>query len=341
MATIKRSRAPAAPAPSVTSRLGDILLNRRRTLVSARADRVEVQRKAGGLVAQMPEEVSPLSDVIRRAGSEGRPLRGTEYLHVSDLISRCIRKIALVEQTKMQRQPQRLSLMDLLTFAVGDTIHDVAKARAVVGAPSKVWGNWSCKCETTKTTTPCLFSEVDTSLRCPACKGALTTYTEVPIRDEELKIVGTPDLLMYLPDFDALYINELKSIAHAQFEELVRPKPEHVIQILFYWYLMRKAGYRVTNRVSLFYVTKGYKFTGEPYLEFSIDAESQVGRLDTYLELARELKQFRVTGELPARTMCASDRAPEARKCEVCNHCFGNITNAPIPVNISSALRRR
>lgn len=316
-------------------------MNRRSAVIQTRANRIEVQRTSEGQVAQMVGEATPLTDLVRAAGATSRPLRQTQYLHVSDLISRCVRKIAIVEQHKMVRQPQQIGIMDLLTYSVGDTIHDVIKGRASVGGPSVVWGNWTCACKTTKTEKPCLKSEVDPRQVCPACGGGLHTYTEVPIRDEDLKIVGTPDLLLHLNDYNALYVTELKSISQKQFDELTRPQPDHVIQILFYWYLLRRAGYRITNKVSVFYVTKGYMFKGSPYVEFVIDAEESVHRLDPYLETARELKTFRETGALPKRIVCSSDRSPEARKCEACNVCFGNNVHAPVQVNIAQALRRR
>lgn len=339
MAIIRRK---AAEKPkTVTGRIGELLLNRRKTIAEARVKRIDVQRRTGGQIAHLPEDINPLTDLVVASGGESRPPRQNEYLHVSDLISRCIRKMAIVEAHRMQRPSQRLSLMDLLTFAVGDTIHDVIKARATIGGPSRVWGNWSCKCGTSKTVTPCTLAETDETVRCPACKGPLNQYQEISVRDDELRIVGTPDLLLYLPDFDAIYITELKSISHEKWKEMVRPEPEHVIQVLFYWFILQRAGYRLADKVSIFYVTKGYVFGGVPHKEFVLEPAGMMKRLDSYLETAREMVEFRQTGQLPARTMCASDQAPIAKKCEVCSVCFGGSGNAPVAVSITKALRRR
>lgn len=288
------------------------------------------------------DDAAPLTEILNKARSQSRPARQSEWIHVSDLIGKCIRKIALREQQDLPPANQVLTLMDMLTFAVGDTIHDVLKERTWVGSPSEVWGNWSCKCKKMQTSEPCLFDQLDHSHACEACDGGYTQYVEVPMRDDELRIVGTPDLILYLQSLSALYITELKSIAHAQWEELVRPKPEHVIQVLFYWFLMRRLGYRLVARISILYCTKGYVFGGSPIKEFSFDPREIISRLDPYLQEAEELRRYRREGVIPIRTMCASDRSPEAKKCEMCSTCFGGNENAkPRAISAASALSGR
>lgn len=339
---VRRTRpAPAAEPPRRLGRIQEMLNKRRTTVIANRAAQIAQQRVEGGAVAYLPKEVEPvLSSLLARASYEPRPARGTEYLHVSDLLTKCIRRFAIIEQNKIAPPPQRLSLMDLLTFGVGEKIHDVIKERATVGGPGHVWGNWSCRCGGMRTTEPCIHDELPPLARCDTCGDEYSVYHEVPMRDDELKIVGTPDLLLYLRDFDAFFITELKSIAHNQWEELVRAKPEHVIQVLFYWYLMKKLGYRVADRVSIVYVTKGYIFKGVPYKEFIIEPEPMLSRLDPYLEEAAALKAARENGGLPPRLKCVSDIAPDAKKCDVCSICFGN-SNGPQKVSIATALRSR
>lgn len=229
--------------------------------------------------------------------------------------------------------------MDLLTFAVGDTIHDVVKARAVIGSPSQVWGNWRCRCGQTKTAQPCLGDAVNPST-CGVCAGPIDIYEEVPMRDEELKIVGTPDLVLFLSQPQAHYITELKSISDKGYEELSRPKPDHVIQVLFYWYLMNKLGYRLVDQVSILYITKGYKFRGDPYKEFTLQPSINLSRLEPYLEEARSLLSYAAGGRLPPRIVCGSDTAPEAKKCDVCSICFGGIDAAPQKISFAEAFSR-
>ena len=131
-----------------------------------------------GSIVALKKGVEPLITVLDKARTEGRPPRSTEYMHVSDLIGKCTRKLALVERVGMQAQSQSLNYFDALTFAQGDAIHDVIRNRASLAAPDQVWGNWQCRCGTKTTRQPCLRSEVDQSL-CTACKTPMDRYKEI------------------------------------------------------------------------------------------------------------------------------------------------------------------
>jgi hypothetical protein len=275
----------------------------------------------------MDADETPLSDIMRKARNGYRRPRIGNAVHVSDLIARCIRKKALVERHSIPLPAQKLSLMDELTFAQGDAIHDVVKARAAAADAGGVWGRWRCHCKSLRVDEPVLLSEVDQEILCTNCGGPANVYEEVTFKDEEHNIVGHPDLILYLAALSAYYVTELKSISALQYDELARPDPDHVIQVLFYWYLMRLAGYEVADHVSILYVTKGYKFKGDPYKEFVINAPAQVHKLDIYLADAKALKVAREGGELPKRA-CASSTAPEARKCEACTYCFDETDGA-------------
>lgn len=324
----------------LTSKIGTIML-RRRGVASPEDEAPDISTAkltvySGGVVV-LPKDALPITDILAKSRVMGCPARQTEYLHVSDLIGKCLRKIAIIETMGMPAKAQGLSLTDSLTYAQGDAIHDVMKQRVTAGGERLVWGNWQCRCEKTRTKKPCLFSEVDKT-PCPSCGGMVENYVEVPMRDEELKIVGTPDLLTLIPEQSALYPTELKSISHDVWKEMSRPIPEHVIQVVFYWFLMMRLGYRITNRASIVYVTKGWLFHGNPFKEFTIDASEMVGRLDNYLEAAAAIHASRAGGNLPKRT-CDNERSADAKKCEVCRTCFGGTENArPRELSIEDAL---
>lgn len=306
-----------------TSRVSSMLERRRNTIQLNREQRRELARQSDLDIVATPDDGDDLlGRILDKARNEVRHRRPGEYVHVSDLIGKCMRRVALLERHELPERAGRLTLMDLLTFRMGEAVHDVAKERTALGAPDNVWGKWKCKCGHLYHEEPCVYSEVDQEDICERCGTATTEYVEVSMRDEDLLIVGNPDLLLYFGDIDAFHVNEIKSLAHKQWEEISRPKPEHVIQALFYWYLMRKLGYRMTDRITIIYFTKGYVFQGKPYKEFSYLAEEVLHRLDDFLEDAQALKQSREGGELPART-CPSADCPEGRKCEVTNVCFG------------------
>lgn len=340
MATRVPRRREIVPGPKS---LLEGLLERRRGVnpVVERAPHRANQRNQTGRVVPLPDpDAMILTDILDKVRGESRAARVGKYLHVSDLLGKCIRKFSLMHRFDVALPSQRLTLSDSLTFSQGDAIHDVIKARATRGGISMVWGKWSCKCETLKVEEPCTYDDIDHTAVCPACGGEIDRYHEVSMRDEDLYIVGNPDLLLYIRDLDALHVTELKSIAHDAWKELVRPKPDHVLQVTFYWYLMRKLGYTVTDRVSVLYVTKGYMFQGVPYKEFTFDVQSELHRLEPYLEDARAHKAAADGKELPVRTLCAAESSPHARKCEVAKICFGSNTTAPVKVSIRALMSR-
>lgn len=287
-------------------------------------------------VVKLSKTITPGTDVLKAARASGRAARRGEYLHVSDLLYKCARKFALIERHEDQRPPQSLSLNDACTYAQGEAIHDVLRERMRMGAPDKVWGKWTCKCGQTLHKTPSLFIEVrgDT---CKVCKGPVDVYTEVSFFNEEYKIVGNPDLILYLREEDAFIPVELKSISHEQFKELVRPIPDHVLQVLFYWKLMKEAGLKVGDRISIIYQTKGYVFVGASYKEFVINAAEEERRLVPYIEEAVALRTAREGGELPKR-ICVSADASEAKKCHMCQICFGDNSAAPKKIDLVKRL---
>ena len=330
---IKHNRAKSA----LTSRLGGIMQRRRGEEVTQTAG---VSLKSGQLI-RVPADALPASEILSKARSLGRPHRPGEYLHVSDLVSRCVRKVALVSLIGHQPKPQALSLWDSLTYAQGDAVHDVVKARLALGASEQMWGLWTCACKTTATTEPTTLSAVNADQRCPSCRGPVNVYKELSLFDHEHKVVGNPDVLTLVPAMQALHVSEIKSMAHEAWKDLGRPVPDHVIQVLFYWYLLRHNGYSVTNRVSLIYVSKGWQFSGQPWKEFTLDAEAGVARLAPYLASAMEMVVSKSGGALPQRLAeCASANTTRAKNCEVCQTCFG-VSNEfkPVQVSISQALK--
>jgi hypothetical protein len=275
-------------------------------------------------VVSAPNTDYPLTEILDKASYDMRPARPGPHLHVSDLLHKCIRKKALEERYDAVPAQQRLTMSDMLTFAMGDAVHDTLKARARIGRPDVVWGVWSCKCEYLKHEDPCTYAEIDQEEKCPHCKSLVDQYHEVSMTDDEYGVVGNPDLILYFARKDALHVTELKSMAHKGWEELVRPVPEHVIQVVFYWHLMHRKGYRLTDKVSILYCTKQWQFGNKTsFKEFLIDPVASLDRLDQYIEDAKAYKAAREGGELPLRTFCSHEAAKGAKSCGVMQLCFG------------------
>jgi hypothetical protein len=273
---------------------------------------------------ECPTDEHLIGDILKATPRLRRPPRRDGYMHVSDLIGKgkCSRKIAIAAKYGTPVRPSRLSIFDRVVYAIGDAIHDTIKKIATEGAPDRVWGKWKCQCGHLYHEEPCLQSEIDPEDICELCHTGSVYYQEVSIFNDEYNIVGNPDLLLYLSEVDAFHVTELKSIAHEAWAELVRPLPEHVLQVIFYWFLMAMAGYRLTDRISVVYITKGYQFKGDAHKEFMLDPTKELHRLLPYLEDARAAKLSATEERYPARKLCSNEFSTLAKKCEVCTTCF-------------------
>lgn len=261
---------------------------------------------------------TPLTEMLKAVKPTTQSYRGGEYTHVSDVISKCVRKIALMRRMDMRHPQESLMEGQAITFAIGDSLHDYVKARFIKGHPSKVWAKWTCPCGDTHHTGT--FSSRPKK-ECGSCGLPVDKHNEVSFIDEEYKLKGTPDLLLWLEEYAAFYVTELKSMSAAQFNELVRPIPDHMVQLAFYWNILKRAGKPVVDRVSLLYVNKEFSFKF-PYKEFMFDPAAV--DLGVYWEDLENLKIAEAGGELPPRIICGSPTAPDAKKCAVCVTCFGS-----------------
>lgn len=247
--------------------------------------------------------------------------REGNYTHVSDLVHKCARMMAIAKHTESNTVTETLRPGIMITFALGSAIGDfVVDSALKIYGPDEVYGGWSCLCgsESVVGTRVHANNHAD----CPKCSKPLTHYRELLLQDEEYRITGSVDLTL-LQD-NALYFVEVKSIAPNRWDDLTGPLPDHTIQVLFYWWLAHKLGYNVHKNVSVLYVTKAWTMRS-PYKEYIIDAENSMNRLDDYLEDALRLAPFK-RGEsslqsLPIR-ICPTLASPQAKKCPLASKCF-------------------
>lgn len=244
------------------------------------------------------------------------PFRHGEYLHVSDLIGKCVRMVALSYLTDTKIIGQGISDSMGLTFAIGDSIHDYIRDKMAISNSAEMYGDWHCTCG--KTRHEATLAQIQTDEACPHCKSRPTQYGELTLKNDDIKLIGSVDLTI---KFDsALYFTEIKSIKHEAWQELHRPLPAHILQIMFYWWLAREAKLPIHKQVSIVYATKNFIF-GDPYKEFTINPIDHLHRLDDYIEDARALKDSRAGGDLPLK-QCIDISSPQAKKCEMCTVCF-------------------
>ncbi|MEG1121199.1 MAG: hypothetical protein RSE62_03250 [Citrobacter sp.] len=317
------SRSTPSVIPIISSPASSSALDvRRARLHAATEDRLRAIRESTDTVVSADLKDFSIEQVLDRLPKKRREKRKGEYVHVSDLIGKCARKIAICDRESIAVAPDRLSVSDELTFAQGDAIHDVIKAMATSSDARQVWGKWKCSCGHLFHDTPCTHNETDPNDICPQCDTPTNVYEEVSMYDDELMIVGNPDLLRWIRSVEAFHVTEIKSLSAELWKELVRPDPKHIVQVLFYWLIMQRLGYRMVDTISIIYATKGYIFKGKPYREFIIEPLKELHRLAPYLELAEKLLESRTSNTLPPRDGCTTDASPKARKCEACRICF-------------------
>lgn len=275
-----------------------------------------------------PGEVIPATDLTPLPYRDGEVLsaslsrptnqlyRHGDYVHVSDLIGKCLRRVALSSEFAMPIPAENLWPSTRLTFAQGHAIAEVVTTDAIENNPDRVYSNWTCECKDT-TSTGVYSSAKDNT--CPKCKTKTDNHNEMTFFDEGYKIVGNCDLTLH---FDgAFYITEIKSIKGDFWDTLAGPKPDHVLQALFYWWLARRNGLQLHDKLSILYASKNMMMKS-PYKEFTIQPTQLLHRIDDYLEDALALKVWRETGVMPPRVECTAVNVGSAKRCHVAEPCF-------------------
>lgn len=271
---------------------------------------------SGGQWDGAPEVVLPM---LKKGAPVLREFRHGKYVHVSDVIGKCARKIALQRRLNLPPPSERINDGHGITYAIGDAVHDYVKERFTRAHPDKMYAKWQCACGNT-TTAPMVFNKAKDTI-CEDCGTPTQKHVELSLTDDEYEVSGSPDILLWLAEHRAFHIVEIKSIAASLFKELSRPIPDHVIQGSFYWRGARVRKLPVTNGVSILYVNKEFSFK-LPYRELWVPQPIQEERLAPFLEELKILKEAKDGGPLPPRTHCPTIDSTEAKKCHVCVHCF-------------------
>jgi hypothetical protein len=246
--------------------------------------------------------------------------RGGDYLHVSDLVYKCSRMIALSKHLDLPIRGEAILDSRGVTFATGHAIQEYVTERIKANLPDMLWGDWSCKCGDS-TSERATYSEMVDEPACHQCGTKPTDYVETIWRSESLKLTGAIDILLKLPS-GALYPVEVKSISGARFDEVTRAVPDHLIQALFYWHLLRENGMTVMDQASILYVKKEFVFAS-PYKEILVKPTDYESRIEDFFDEARELKAYlHEDGPLPIRTCCSHPLSPGAKECPFAIQCF-------------------
>jgi len=226
---------------------------------------------------------------------------------------------ALSHLRKVPLPAQQLWDAQRITFDIGETIGNFVVNKAMEN-DGRIFGSWGCHCAEQKTTANCTRAEALDSPACPDCGHKYDRYLEVDLYHEELMLAGHADLGMMWDEY--VYLTEVKSAnANTMQDYENRPNREHVLQLIFYYWLALQQGIRVHTTGSVLYVRKEWMI-GSPYVEHQINLEEEVHLLEPYLEEARQYTEAMKGGALPTRTVCDTPYETRATKCMLCMECF-------------------
>lgn len=269
---------------------------------------------------------TPISDILNRKKVISN-IRQGEYIHVSDLINNCIRYRALLTQTDEKPKPFRVSHSMGLTWAFGLAAEKYVVDTVLSLKKDEVRAVWSCKC---KAVSVCGVWRNVKPKKCTRCNSLTLEYNQLVLRDEELGLTGSPDLLINTDRGEVL--TEIKSIkrkstnsAYPSWDSITTPVPIHLIQNLFYWKFAKDAGIKVSDKISFIYVCKEFIVKQSPFKEFYVDANKYIKRLNPYINLQKQYVQFKQGGALPDRHIkCKSITDAQAKQCHLAKVCFSH-----------------
>ena len=288
--------------------------SRRRRPVAATTERITVRD-----IIPVSVDYTPVLDAMK-AIIPVSMFRHHEKLHVSDVVYKCNRYLALIRRLGLNPFPGRLWDTQDVTFTIGNAVHDLIIGRLQGTRPDNLWGRWKCSCGNEA------FIGIYTEAKehsCSSCKQPTVNYNEISVISELHQVIGNVDLLMKFGDH--FRVNELKSINKKGFEEVKaanRAKPEHIIQVGMYWYLLRDLGYSLQDKLSIFYVQKDYK-PGVVMHEIVLDAHEIERAVYAYLNPTALLASNDLRVPLPSRANdCSSFAATKTKECHLAGTCF-------------------
>lgn len=255
-----------------------------------------------------------------------------DIIHASDLTKKdfCPRRVAILDITKKSNGGGFIGTSLRATFDLGNALQDSLNQDWGVD-----WcvGTWECRsCNK-------LYYFQHRPKECPECNHKYFGYVEERFTHPYLKVSGSVDYL-YSGNGARYRIYEIKTMVKDDFKKLVAPLAEHSSRTKLYLRLIdsiddpRKTKI-YTHEASILYICKGYgckddslKDAGiqdlpfSPFKEFTIKRDDSI--TDVYIDKAKIVRNFRVNGTVPDRTLCPTAMCKTAKDCPVRKECWGN-----------------
>lgn len=262
---------------------------------------------------------------------EPRPM---STLHASDLtredVPFCPREWCLMLRDGDSRKPKFINTALSVTFQIGRWYEDQVRNNWL---RKYSIGDWVCTCGhiETGTTVP---------EHCEKCgvSGGAFTYIEPRAYSDVYGVSCGIDMLRW--QGGRIHVTEIKSIKGEDFNNLHAPLSEHRRRTAFYLDLLEHSNwmdYDVEfnlDEAEILYISKGFGCKDDykdregakdgrisPFKVFKVKRGSHESMKPIY-DKALEVKHYRETGELPARTLCSTITCKRASKCPVREACF-------------------
>ncbi|MCF1458971.1 MAG: hypothetical protein LPH21_15905, partial [Shewanella sp.] len=185
------------------------------------------------------------ADIFRKSG----------YNHLSDLMTKCHRMLALINRFDLYPAPKRLFDQNVVVFAQGNMLHDEVRRRFANNVPQQFYGFWRCQCKQT-----CVEGTRSLTMdtQCESCGTNLDEYVELRIIIDDVRVGHSIDSL-FLLNSGQLVVGEIKSCTKEKFlniKDTGRAESDHIAQGSAYWRAMRSAGYDVAPYIEVIYACK-------------------------------------------------------------------------------------
>lgn len=275
---------------------------------SHRVDGTVRAKRSNELLGHVLDE--PMGDYGRRIidlqsawdrQQDANVFRKSGHTHLSDLMGKCHRMLAIIKRYDLYPAPKRLFDQEIVVFAQGNMLHDEARRRFASQIPNHFYGFWRCACgakceEGTLTSVK--------GIVCDTCNTDLDTYVELRVIMEDVNVGHSIDGLLLYPN-GALAVVEIKSCTKELFEAHIErgtPAMEHVGQAASYWRALRSAGYDVISTVFVVYVCKEYVSPSQSViLEAKVNEATVRTAVDPYFSDIHLINEIDFKAPLPPR----------------------------------------
>lgn len=328
--------APATPDPTPVQPAATVDLE---ALFLARPDPVpdpvslsvpEPSRSTIQVSSSLPENyVIGFVDRFDQAPQKSRDGGTDGYMHASSLIGLdCERRSVLMQMFKIEHW-ERVSGGHRIMWAQGRaTEKHIRDAVIAMREGQGVLGRWTCRCGESEF----LGERPALTQTCPRCRHPMDRYNEALLKNEAIKITGSPDLILMVGG--KLLVVEIKSMTPEQFDALAGAMPDHANQALIYRQMLKDLGWPVHDFVAVVYGRKQFAWGGAfkrrdgkgklVYREFHVEAGSNLSRtmVSETFATAERIARHVATRTPPARTECDNPETTKAKGCCACVNCF-------------------